>query len=277
MANMRISPPIPKEHGTWGMAFIPFLTGLNAARQFNLPSLFALLAIFFLFLLRQPLLLIWRGRAMKGRTYPAPQGAFAWLSIYALISLALTAPLIFHYELYFLIAFGAAFIVFLRLNLADSLGKSSRSYRAEFTGIAGLTMTAPVSLYVSTGEISSEGLYLWLLNYLFFSSTVFYVKMKVTAIAAKHSLGGLTEKIKLGHSCILYHALVVIFVGLLGLLGAIPFLAPLAFAPTVIIVAHGVLKLNSTTSIRRVGYLQVAHSLAFAFLISWIYSNWMGT
>lgn len=272
MAKIKFSPPIPKEHGSWGMVFIPFLTGVNAAGQFNVPALLSLLSVFFLFILRHPLLLIWRWWFVGKGAASAPIGAFAWLAAYAFFASAFIALLIFHYGLYFLIAFGAAFFVFLGLNLADSLGKSLRSYRAEFTGIAALTMTAPLSLYVSSGEVNSEGLYLWLLNYLFFSSTVFYVKMKVAAMAGKQGFDGLSGKIKLGWGCIAYHVMIIIFVWLLGRFGAVPYLAPFAFTPAIILAIHGVLKLNSATSIKSVGFLQVAHSLAFALIISWVYS-----
>lgn len=76
---------IPREHGAWGLISLPFLAGAVVAGGWaNWPTLAALLAVFSVFLLRAPLLVLWRAaekhnrmemenaRVGPGETQPAP-------------------------------------------------------------------------------------------------------------------------------------------------------------------------------------------------------------
>ncbi|MBI1954809.1 MAG: YwiC-like family protein, partial [Acidobacteria bacterium] len=54
---------VPREHGAWGMVSLPFLAGMLVAGDWlHWRTVAAALAVFSIFLLREPLLIFWRLR-----------------------------------------------------------------------------------------------------------------------------------------------------------------------------------------------------------------------
>ncbi len=133
-----LKPPRPKEHGAWGMLYVPFLVAAGITGTFDLKMVLLLFAVTLIFLSQQPLALTKRNSNFSSSTLRASR---AWLGVYWILSAILFVILYSRYHLFDLRWFAltgslvAAFSVyFIRKNRV-------RSVPGEFVGILGLTMT----------------------------------------------------------------------------------------------------------------------------------------
>ena len=221
--------PKPKEHGAWGMVYIPFFMGLGIAGILDTKVLLLLLAVTLVFLSLRPLTEVLHHK----NSYTGSSRAvlsYSWLGFYWTTSAVLFGVLYFHYRLlqlpYFaliLAPVATAFICFVRYNAV-------RTVAGELAGILGLTLTAPLAHYVASGQIQPLGFLLWGLNFLYFGSSIFYVKAKVEQFRrSKLKSPGEGPSLKL--TCVVYHLVILAIVTGLVMRGVIPPIALLAFFP----------------------------------------------
>src|SRR5689334_14111103 len=87
----------PREHGAWGMLFVPLATGAAIGLMSGgsaLQLVLLLVASFFLFCLRTPVESLWGTSVMKART-DEERGSVAWyLVVFATAAIASTAGLL---------------------------------------------------------------------------------------------------------------------------------------------------------------------------------------
>lgn len=153
-------PPMPREHGAWGILLIPFATAVGVAGVWNLPLALLLVSILCFYVARTSYL--------KSNT--------RWTFMLLAASGAATLPLLLVWKLWWLAAFGV-------VATPLAFRKTERSVPMQLLAVAGLTLTAPAAWYVATGQLDCR---LWLLNALYFAGGVFYVKMHIaTAIARR--------------------------------------------------------------------------------------------
>jgi hypothetical protein len=152
------NPPMPREHGAWGILLIPFATAVGVADVWNLPVTLLLASVLCFYIARTSYL---------KKNYRWTVGLLAGC-------VACTLPLLFVWKLWWLAAFGA-------VAAPLAFRKTERGVAMQLLAVAGLTMTAPAAWYAATGQLEYR---LWLLNALYFAGGIFYVKMHVaTAIA----------------------------------------------------------------------------------------------
>ena len=153
-------PPMPREHGAWGILLIPFATAAGVAGVWNLPVMLLLVSILSFYIARTSWL----------------KQNYRWTAILLAGSAACTVPLLLVWKLWWLAAFGV-------VAAPMAFRKTERSVAMQLLAVGGLTLTAPAAWYVATGKLEYR---LWLLNVLYFAGGVFYVKMHIaTAIARK--------------------------------------------------------------------------------------------
>ena len=166
---------LPKEHGAWGMLYIPFVCGALVAWSAPWRILLLALSVTFLFIGREPLLALWRARS-KGRT---AEDAPRLLILYLTLAAICAAPLLLVWELYGMIPLGAVAGGLLVWNAGQAAKREERTIATELIGIAGLTLTAPAAYYVGTERWDLTAAWLWAANALYFASSVFYVRYRV--------------------------------------------------------------------------------------------------
>ena len=146
----------------------------------------------------------------------------------------------------------------------------------ELVGVVGLTLTAPLAAYAASGLWDLRTSILWLVCFLFFGSSVFYVKMRVAAavvgktkarLKEGDSSFGWSEKLGLGWPVLAYHGSALALAGLLAWAGALPPLGILALAPVAAHQAVDVAQLSAAINIRRLGFTLLAHSILFGILV----------
>lgn len=164
------SPTISHEHGVYVILLVSFLTGAAAAQQWTLATTVALVSAFAGFQAEHPLVLqIKQRRSWKPRL-------ILWGSLYAALSLsgALYLSLQVPGLQWLILGAIAAFI----LDAIAVFYRQQKSIANELLTFAAVCLAAPFAEVATTGAWSSTAWGLWLLNTLFFSSTIFSLKLR---------------------------------------------------------------------------------------------------
>jgi hypothetical protein len=163
-------PPLPREHGAWGILLIPFATAVGVSGVFDLKVALLLASVLCFYVARASYL----------------KQNWKWTVVLLAGSAACTAVLLLQARLWWLVALGAA-------ATPLAFRRTERSIAVQLISVAGLTLTAPAAWYAATGRMDAKALWLWLLNALYFGGGVFYVKMHVAAAIRRRPLNGWRE------------------------------------------------------------------------------------
>jgi hypothetical protein len=222
-------PPMPREHGAWGILLIPFATAVGVAGVWSLPVALLLASVLCFYVARTSYL----------------KQDYWWTALLLAGSAACTLPLLLVWKLWWLATFGA-------VAAPLAFRKTERSVARQLLAVAGLTLTAPAAWYVATGKLDYR---LWLLNVLYFAGGVFYVKMHVAAAIQRNA-----GRLAVGWPVLAYYSALVVVAALWWPVG-------LAFVPAIVRAFVGVARLSPTLRIRRLGWTEVAYSLIFGVLL----------
>lgn len=252
---------MPAEHGAWGMLAVPFLCAATVAGAWNLPLFLFAILVLALFLVRGSM------EAQGWKSWSDP----AHLTL-AGLALACGGALIWVHgreELLWL-ALGGVVLYVLQAILVEHHSRNrteKRSLSAELVGVGLLTLTAPGAWIAARGTLEPAGVKIWLLNLLFFMGGVLYVKYKVRGVLAHQSFQGLTERFRFGWPVIAYHTLLAVFLSTWIFLGAGSIAVLIAFTPGIFRAGALLFELGERFPIKRLGWSEVAHSVAFAGLL----------
>jgi hypothetical protein len=163
-------PIFSPEHGVYVMLFVSFLTGAAAAQQWTWATTLAFICAFAGFQAEHPLTLqIKQRRSWKPRF-------LIWGSLYAGIALGIAVYLSLQTPLLLWLYLGAiaAFVI----DAISVFYRQQNSFANELFTFAAVCLAAPLAYVAVTGTWTLSVLGLWLLNTLFFSSTIFTVKLR---------------------------------------------------------------------------------------------------
>jgi hypothetical protein len=264
-------PPIPHEHGAWVILYAPAIITLAITRLFlPLPSLLLIVAVTGIFLARHAAGLVIRRRAKGGTGF--------WLGVYLVAVAVSVSTLLLIYQRYALLQVGMAvlslFVAHTMLSVWPSRRRLDRSVLGEILAVGALAMTAPAAYAVVHGVINNQAWHIWAACVLYFSSSVFYVKMLLSAGKVKGNLGW-HQRWSLGRDNVIYHLLLLLIV-----LAAAPqiggwrgLLILVAYAPILLRAFIGWAKLSHRLPpLKRVGFAETFYSLWFAgFFIAAFY------
>jgi hypothetical protein len=254
--------PIPREHGAWAMLYVPFVIGVATVDHFvwrAIPFLLGMTAAFFA---HEPLVTALRLDPSRPQNRERRQQLVFWLIVFLAIAAMSILPLVIVDHLWYLLVLGGATGLLLLLHgyLVSEL--SQRSFAAEFLGVLCLTSSSAAARYVLLCSLDRMAFVLWVLNILYFSSSIFYVKMRVSRYAKKPDSRSLTLQ------CAAYHIVLLVCLVLFVLRGEGSFLAALAFAPILIRTFYAMLFPQASLNLKRIGLAEIAYSLAFVVLLS---------
>jgi hypothetical protein len=265
MSTQALTIPKPKEHGAWGMLYIPMVIAIWISGAWNARVLLMALAVTLIFLSQRPYTQLLTSKRLRqdGRLW---QRNLTWLSIYWIASGTLIAVLYFHYGLRYLLQFtwigvpiAAAFSWCLKNN-------RMRTVAGELVGICGLTLSAPLVHYASVGQVRVVGFGLWGLCILYFASSVFYLKA-VIANCVKARSRSLVDPIYT-RLCGSYHFGLLVLIAGLAVLDRVPGILVLAFLPVIARGLLGIQRPQTKLNFARIGWTEVGYSLFFALVTS---------
>ncbi len=255
-------PPIPHEHGAWVILYAPLAMTLAVARPFRLaPSLLLLLAVTGLFLSREAAGLLLRRRGKGGTAF--------WLAVYLALALMGALPLLLIYQRMALLRVGALVLALFALHslllLWPARRRLDRSQWGEILATGALALTAPAAYSVATGRLDGFAWCLWAACTLYFSSSIFFVKMLLAAGKVRGAFGR-RERWQAGRDNLNYHVLLVLIVVAVTALRGGPgaFLALAAYLPALFRALRGWATLsNKLPPLKRVGMGETLYALWF--------------
>jgi len=237
------------------MLYVPFVMGILVAGSLSGRVLLLGLAMTFVFIARESLLIWWRAR-QRGR---GSGGARALMLVYfGLAALAGTPLMIFHH-LSWLIPLGLLVMVLLAVNTLQAGQREDRTVLGESLAILGLTLAAPAAHYVARGRWEVVAFWLWALSALYFASSIFYVKLRVLALSPRKE----QARQRAWWHCACYHAFLLVSLFALAVTGNIHLFALIAFAPVLARALWSLMRPAGQSNLRRVGVLEICYSLVF--------------
>ncbi len=238
---------MPKEHGSWGMFFLPLALGLMGAGRMPADAYLFLAASVLLFLAREPFLEFWRlWRRGQPLTVKARRGLGLLVGAGALGAALLTRhPL--------LLPFAAVAGAVLVWQAQAAMRGAARSLSGELIAIAASMLNAPAAYYVASGRLDARAAVLFVSALLYFAGTVFYVKMRVKTAHAKVPAAAEGAR----RACIAYHLLLSAAVIPLGWLPAFGYAAPIARA-----LYYG-FRPTRELNLKQIGWTEVVMSLVW--------------
>jgi hypothetical protein len=254
--------PLPKEHGAWALLYGPFLAVVLAFGDLQIQTLLLFITLTAVFLAHEPLSRL--ARLDKSASASRRLYWTRWLIIYLLIAAVAGGLLVFCFELWLLIPFGGAVLLLLLAHVYLISNRLERSVAGELLGVVGLTSGAPASYYALQGRFDQPTLIAWVLVFLYFSSAIFYVKMRVSRFSASTKSSG-SLKIR---NCVLYHTLLLAVVLLLTWKGLVPQWTLVAFLPIVLRAFWGIRRGAGRLNLKRVGYTEVGHTVYFILVMA---------
>ena len=164
-----LAPPILGEPGPWAMSLTAMAVGAGRGGV-SWAALFFVLSALCLFLMREPLEVLGRGK------FGLRQGL--WAVIYLALAILFALPLLLRGR-WFILALGAVAGLALLGHIFLVRHRRERTWWGELVGIGGLSLGTWGAYYASLGVLDKRGAFLGLLVFLYLGSSVFFVKMMV--------------------------------------------------------------------------------------------------
>lgn len=250
-------PIFSPEHGVYVVLFVAFFTGAAAAQHWTGATTLALICAFCGFQAEHPLVLqIKQRRSLKPRF-------LVWGGLYGGIAAALALYLYWSLNLRQgevllpLLAIYAGAIAAFGVDAISVFYREQKSIWNELITFFAVCLAAPLAYLVTTGTLSVLALGLWVLNSLFFSSTIFTVKFR-------------KDKNHAVTASVVYHAIATLLVAGLWLLGTFPLITALAFG--VVLLKFGIILWQRnwycTTKIQQVALLETSSAMIFLAIVA---------
>lgn len=267
LPNRRLGSLIaPREHGAWGLLFVPLATGgaiglLAGGNGFPLAA-FAVAALA-LFWLRTPAE-SWLGTGLL-RAQSQQERRSVGITILILAAVAATALASLFWEgrnrgllLLGLIAISA----FIAQALLRKLGRKTRML-SQIVGTLGLTVTSPAAYYVVTGQLDRNAWALWMANFLFAGNQIHFVQLRIHSAR----VSGWSQKFACGRNFLAGQMIMAIILVLACHFALLPKLAALAFLPLLVRGFSWFFEGQKPLAVRRLGWTELTHAVIFAVLL----------
>jgi hypothetical protein len=256
----------PREHGAWGMLFVPMSTGAAVglvAGGNAWPVLLLVLAAFALFCLRTCVESLWGTSVFKVRSDEERDAVTWYLVVFATVAIACVAGMFALGAGMGLLLVGAGAAAAFASQLAIRFRYPRFRMLAQVAGAVGLTATAAAAYCVVTGHIDGRAIALWAANWIFAGNQIHFVQARL------HSARLTTFKEKF-QRCAKFFDGQLVMMAALSLawgLGVLPVMVVAAFTPVFI---RGLLWFfhgPQALSVKRLGFMELAHSIAFGGLL----------
>ncbi len=257
------SPPIPKEHGTWAMFWIPALSVWILVGSHPAALLFLLAAAFAFLAQADARRLLQRRQGLRQ--------ASPWFFVYLAGALVSGAAAVLRYERWGLLLIGLAALGTFLL----SARRPGMTALDEILAILGLSLVVPGFYHAATGRYDGWILGLWFLNLLYFWSSVLHVRFLVRWCPRQPRPEGVPRRLVRGFRAWGYGVVALGAGGALAALG----LAPAAALPALgLALVKGIwAALHWPTprslNLKRIGFTELGFSILFLIGLIWGYGG----
>jgi hypothetical protein len=271
-----LKPVMPKEHGVWVMAFVPFLTAISIAlprsSQPKAPVLFFFGAVLSFFLAFTPLISVVK-RIGKGRGAQWNDDRdLLWSAIYLVLSVLFFGYLLFSTRLwgilFFLVPIGAIFFIYCRLLVS---GEHRDNITMDLLGAAGLCLVAPMVYYLSMERLELTALMIYIINLGFFSSRVMFAKLMIDLNRNDAALASFKSRRKYFRKISLWNVAVIHVLVVCSVMKIIPSLAITSLLPGSVYTWKQIISLKEKPNTRVVGFKEMGVALFFSAVLIYAY------
>jgi hypothetical protein len=257
---------IPREHGAWGLLFVPLFTGFVAgfAPAYRIWSLllFTLCAVS-LFFLRTPVESLLGMGPLVARTPGQRRTALVAAAGFGFLASACLIVLIGKERYSALLLLGAASGC---TFIARAVLRKIRRTRmlSQVVGALGLTCTAPAAYYIGTGHLDRHAMVLWAVNCIFAGNQIHFVQLRI------HSARAITFSEKFDRGKLFFMAQVALLPALIlaSLLHELAPLVIIAFVPAVLRGSNWFFRKTEPLDVKRLGWAEMKHGIAFGILLA---------
>jgi len=256
----------PREHGAWGLLFVPLITGgaigLLAGGSWPPLVTFAI-AAFAVFWLRTPVE-AWLGAGLvRPQTRRERQAvAVTVLTLFAVAALALGALFWDGHNRGLLWLGMVAAAAFLLQTILRKLGRRTRML-SQIVGTIGLTVTAPAAYYLATGQLNRQAWTLWAANFLFAGNQIHFVQLRIHSAR----LNDWSEKFRQGYGFLFGEVLMAVALVVAWRFSFLSWLAALAFLPLLLRGAAWFFGGQKPLLVRRLGWTELTYAVIFGVLL----------
>lgn len=134
---------------------------------------------------------------------------------------------------------------------------------SQLIGSLGLTVTAPAAWYVITGRLDAHAMGLWAANWIFAGNQVHFVQLRLHGAR----LTSWQEKFRFGRVFFLGQLLMTAVLALIVREQLMPSLCLVAFVPLLVRGFWWFRPGQQSLVVRRLGWCEMAHGIAFALLL----------
>ncbi len=258
---------VPREHGAWGLLFVPLATGVAAgiapAYHVGLLILFTAAALF-LFWLRTPIESLLGSGVISAHTTRERRTALIASGLLAAASAACLATLLWGGRNSQLVPIGLVAGVALAVQTAlRRLGHVMRM-PSQLVGAIALTATAPAAYYLGSGRLGARALILWIANWLFAWNQIHFVQLRIHAARA----GSFTEKFAKGKYFFGAQAVLILSLVVALLYRLIPALVIVAFIPALFRGTLWFFRGPRPLNVKQLGWSEMRQGVAFGVLLA---------
>lgn len=258
---------VPREHGAWGLLFVPLFTGFAAgfAPEYRIWSLllFTVCAVS-LFFLRTPIESLLGIGSMVARTSGERRTALVASAVFGLIASACLIVLIWKERYLALLVLGAVTgCIFVLQAVLRRLGRSTRMI-SQVVGAIGLTCAAPAAYYIGTGHLDIRAFVLWAVNWIFAGNQIHFVQLRIRAARA----ATFTERFERGRLFFIAQLALLPVLVLASLSRKLTPLMIIAFVPAVLRGSQWFFRKAEPLDVKRLGWSEMKHGLAFGILLA---------
>lgn len=258
---------IPREHGAWGLLFIPLFTGVSVGIASS-PSagpviLFAIAAVA-LFWLRTPVESLLGTTPMSAETPEERRIAILVSLVLAGLAATCLAGLLQHGRHNALLLLGGlAAVLFAVQTLLMKLGRKLR-LAAQLVGAIALTSTAVAAYYVATGLLDKRAFMLWAANWIFAANQILFVQLRIHAARAR----SFAEKLQRGRVFFFTQVLLLLFLFAASHWRLAPVLITLAFVPVLARGFYWFFQPPQPLQVKRLGWAEMKQGILFGILFA---------
>jgi hypothetical protein len=258
---------MPREHGAWGLLFVPLFTGFAAsfAPEYRIwPLLLFTLCAVSLFFLRTPVESLLGIGSMVARTSGERRTALVASAGFGLLASACLIMLIWRERYSGLLVLGAATGCLFVLQAVLRTWRRSTRMLSQMVGAIGLTCAAPAAYYIGTGRLDTRAFVLWAANWIFAGNQIHFVQLRIHAARA----ATFSEKFERGRFFFLAQLALLPALLLGSLLGEFTPLLIIAFVPAILRGSRWFFRKAEPLDVKRLGWSEMKHGMAFGILLS---------
>jgi YwiC-like protein len=257
---------VPREHGAWGLLFVPLFTGVAvgaaSTHQAGALVLFALAALS-LFWLRTPVESLLGTTPLSAQTSEERLVSLLAAAGSTALAAGCVAGLFWNARNRDLVWFGGAGVAaFLIQTLLMRAGRKFRM-SAQLVGAIGLTCTAPAAYYVATGSLDERAWLLWAANWIFAGNQIHFVQLRIHAARA----ASFSEKLARGHWFLLGQAFLLIVLLITAHSRLMPALIVVAFLPALARGFYWFVRKAQPLQVKSLGWSEMRQGVLFGILL----------